>query len=996
MFARRPFPWQPYSRGQESKPPEGRYGETHMIQFKSQSGRLAWMASASLVVLAAPSAQAQYAVKVFNIQAQPATSALPLFAKQSDIQVLAPAEALAGVQTNAVSGEMSIREGVSRLLQGSGLKVKSSSDRTILISRSEPGTAAPKNVAAAATDSVAQDPAPVEAEPETIVVTGLRGALKSARQLKRDSDSISDSVVAQDIGKLPDQNIAEAAQRIPGVQLQRYKEEGAGIAIRGLKQTKIVLDGRDVFGSSAHAGEYNGRSFDLQDLPAEVLAGVDVAKTSSANEIEGGLGGYVNIRTRKPFDFKGFKGSVSAKLTSYDMAGGFGNDEKAQFSALLSNRWLTSAGEVGLLVNVAHTESLFGTAENEIQRTQQIANYAGSGKTVTLPTGMFTGVGHHGKRFRDTYVAAFQWRPNSDMLFYVDALSLDLSHEDVFQTARFNVGTPTSTFALWDGSNNLKSGTFTNNTLTDAAAYGDEFRKTKLIAAGGAWTPNLNLTIKGEISRTETEAVNTLDEWGIAANIPTLSLTINQGSPSHLTVSGIDLKNKAAYKPSYLLAINLNGDQENTAARMEATYRFSDSWLRSIETGFRRSDYTRHSYGFVNFFCIQGCGAGAQTLADLPADFLYLTPAAQSPEVGAYYTFSEGALRAPGKLRTFFGLPSDQYTSDQDQLNNEKTSAAFLRVNYGFSAFGRPVQGNIGVRVLKTDLHGESYGRDASGTLVLQSKDSRRTDTLPSFNVKIELAEQLFLRIGASKTLGPVNFQYLSAATNISNQVQKDAQRGNPDLKPYTSKNLDASIEHYFDDTGMVYLGLFHKTVDGFIQTTAVQEQINGDTYNVSTYTQAGESTIKGLEVGYQKFFDTLPAPFDGLGLQANYTYVDSLAPSSVAGKTVPLEGLSKHSYNIVGMYEKGAIKARVAYNYRNDFVVTTSSSGAQGVPIYAAELGTLDASLSYDVTEQLSVVLDAVNLTGEATEQYYGNPQNQMNYLPINKRVGIQVRYSF
>jgi iron complex outermembrane receptor protein len=176
----------------------------------------------------------------------------------------------------------------------------------------------------------------------------------------------------------------------------------------------------------------------------------------------------------------------------------------------------------------------------------------------------------------------------------------------------------------------------------------------------------------------------------------------------------------------------------------------------------------------------------------------------------------------------------------------------------------------------------------------------------------------------------------------------------------------------------------------------AEQRVINGETYNVSTFKSSGTSKIKGVEAGYQQFFDMLPAPFNGLGMQANYTYVDSKAASAVAGRTVPLEGLSKNSYNLIGMYEKGRFKARIAYNWREGYVVSTSSSGAQGVPIFSKAMGTLDFSIGYDVTKQLSIVVDGVNVNGAAAETYYGNPHNQANYQPLNKRFGIQARYTF
>jgi TonB-dependent receptor len=834
-----------------------------------------------------------------------------------------------------------------------------------------------------------------------IVVTGLRASLNSARALKRDAASISDSIVAQDIGKLPDQNIAEAAQRIPGVQLSRYKEEGASIQIRGLPQTKVVLNGLEVFGSSAHNGEYNGRSFDLQDLPAEVLAGVDIYKSSTAEQIEGGLGGYVNVRTRRPFDFPGAKGAISLKATNYDMAPGFGNKWKGQASALFSGRWNTRYGEMGLLVNASHGESAFGTAENEVQRTQQIANYAGSGKTVTLPIGMFTGNGHHGDRERTSFIGSFQWRPTQALDLTFDLIDLDFFVRDNFQTARFNFGAPTSQFTLWDNSGSsgsLKTGTFTNNTLTDTSVFGDEGRKTRIYNAGLAWDDGGPLRVRAGVSRNETSVVNTLFEWGIAANVPTATLTMNSGAASRIAIGGVNLTDKSVFHPNYLLAINLNGEQDNTAGVVDLQYDVSQTgFIRSLEAGARASDYTRHSFGFIDFYCIDGC-ASAKTLASVDPRLLRQVPGSESRDVGAYWTFSTDAVRQQFELRKLYGLPlAEENQEAQDQLNNEKTLAGYFKANYGAQVLDREITGNLGVRVVRTKLHGESYGADAQGVLKLQKTDSTRTDVLPSANAKIELQDRLFLRLAASKTLGQVNFSYLSSAVNISNPVQLDAQAGNPNLKPYTSRNLDLSLERYFGGSGLVYLGLFDKKVDGFIQTVAEQRVIDGRTYNVSTYASAGRSSVKGLEVGYQQFFDFLPGPFDGLGAQANFTYVDSSAPSAVpGGRRVPLQGLSKTSYNLVAMYEKGQIKARLAYNWRDDFVVTTSSSGAQGVPIYAAALGTLDFSLGYDVNERLSIVLDGVNIAGAHSENYYGTRQNQMNYLPLNRRYGVQFRYSF
>jgi outer membrane receptor protein involved in Fe transport len=168
--------------------------------------------------------------------------------------------------------------------------------------------------APATAGNVAANPqaAPV-ADDHEIVVSGVRASLSSAIGIKRNSTQIVDSIVAEDIGKLPDNNVAEALQRVTGVQITRSQGEGSGIAIRGLSQVQQLVNGRNFFTTS-------GRTVALGDIPAALLAGVDVYKTSSADQIEGGIGGVVDIRLRRPFDFKGSEKSITAKGFYGDIA----------------------------------------------------------------------------------------------------------------------------------------------------------------------------------------------------------------------------------------------------------------------------------------------------------------------------------------------------------------------------------------------------------------------------------------------------------------------------------------------------------------------------------------------------------------------------------------------------------------------------------------------------------------------------------------------------
>ena len=159
---------------------------------------------------------------------------------------------------------------------------------------------------AAAMPAAAQDAVPAQADPaeSEVIVTGIRGSLQSAQGLKRNADQVVDSIVAEDIGKLPDVNVTEALQRVSGIQVGRDRGEGSGITIRGLSQVASTFNGRS-------GG--NGRGVDLENIPAELIARVDVYKTPSADLVEGGIGGLINVVTRKPLDKKGFTLSGSAR-----------------------------------------------------------------------------------------------------------------------------------------------------------------------------------------------------------------------------------------------------------------------------------------------------------------------------------------------------------------------------------------------------------------------------------------------------------------------------------------------------------------------------------------------------------------------------------------------------------------------------------------------------------------------------------------------------------
>jgi TonB-dependent receptor len=194
--------------------------------------------------------------------------------------------------------------------------------------------------------------------------------------------------------------------------------------------------------------------------------------------------------------------------------------------------------------------------------------------------------------------------------------------------------------------------------------------------------------------------------------------------------------------------------------------------------------------------------------------------------------------------------------------------------------------------------------------------------------------------------------------------------------------NVNVSLEKYFSKSTMVYVGGLYKKVTGFPASITNPESFGGVTYQISTFANLNPATIKGVEAGYQQFFTFLPQPFDGLGFQANFTHIDSTTPSSVQGYSIPLTNLSRDSYNLVLMYEKGDFSARAAYNWRDKFVTGVSSFVGVGLlPQFVHAYGDLDASLNYNLTKNTELTVQGTNLNNALRSQYWGNPNTPSNF---------------
>lgn len=894
------------------------------------------------------------------------------------------------------------------------------------------------------------------AEAQEIVITGQRASVQSAQAIKKESKVIVDSIVAEDIGKLPDRSVTEALQRVPGVTVSRYTNgdaehpavEGSGVAVRGLTQVRAELNGRDIFSAAT------GRGLSFEDVPAELMYAVDTYKSPSADMIEGGLGGTVNLRTRMPFDAPGQVGSVTLKANYGDQI----KDTNGEYSALYSNRWSTNIGEVGFLVDISASE--LSSRSDQIYTRAYIPREV-EGQDVFVPKGGDWRRNDY-NRDRDGAYAALQWAPNDDTEVYFTAFRS--KHQSSWdENAYFISGwngdaTPMPVAGnndwKYDSNGSLISGT---TTVADPSKFGIDFGTSTRFAentstttdfSGGVkWSPDEHWQFSLDLQSVKSEAEGEDYTLGLIVFPEKVAYT-NLGDVPTIATDSSYLENFNNYSLGQEMAHLNRNVAESKAFRFDAEYAFEDSIIKSVKAGARYSEKTadNHDTGY-NWKTRNALwfGFDKNTVPKVTQD-----EASKFLQLYSFDNFQRGDTSVPTSAYLYTPEATRDFRATTDAINvgcegwwcggttnpdwvvldldnpdninkqKETSTALYAMVNYGFDDLPMPVDGNVGVRVVSTDnvARGNiTYSKftfpDGSMPFYNEAEtfDAKNsyTHVLPSFNLRLEATDDLFIRFSASKAVWAPSFNDLQAkfALDVAMQDGKTkpetgtiplsdlkfslSQDSNPYLEPMQATQFDVSAEWYFDDNGgMAHLALFSKDIkDFFRKTTGANGTFEryGQTYQASWLGNYGTGDVKGAEIGFSKFFDKLPAPFDGLGLQANYTYIDSKSDVPDATKAIdtdqstygkmPIEFLSKDSFNIVGMYEKNGISARLAYTWRSEYLIGVGSNGFKAddqgdkswwLPVYNDDYGQLDASIGYTFLDNYTISLEASNLTKEKT----------------------------
>ena len=887
-----------------------------------------------------------------------------------------------------------------------------------------------------------------------IVVTGLRESLRSAQQIKRNSDAILDAVVAEDIGKLPDNTAAETMARITGVQVERFSDEANRVLIRGLPDVATTYNGREIFTAEL-------RRVQLQDFPAQALAGIEVYKSGTADIVEPGLAGLINVRTRRPFDFKGrflgggVRGTYNDQTEKYDPNG----------NILVSDRWETSIGEIGVLANATYAQSQYRNGvryNNQGIATVSPASSvspASVGNSFRYPysVGLYN---DGGKRYRPSGNIAIQWRPTDKLEIYFDGIyqgyrgrqatdNLDVNLRDWDSTVRQD---PTLTnVTLVEGTTDQAAG-FTKTGGVAPQAYrstGADHTNTYQGAVGAIWRGD-RAVVSTDLAYqdSEYEARN----WSLDsafASAPTVVVKFNEKDGAAFDITDFNAADPANYLWRGYYERHYIAKGSGVQWRGDVVFDTGASWLPEIKFGLRFTDRdasliqgSRYAWVLPLKMPLAGLPVGELQMVEDPfrgsaqgfTQYLMPTRGGIAGNITGLQQRSVAALQQLVALNpndqgykdalTAFSAPDVPLDQGGAFSATEQSYAEYVQAKYNFDVGSVAIDGVVGVRVVQT--LGEYSGTSRvvnNGVVTMIPRTNRQnyTDVLPNVSLRIKPVDKLQLRLGYTQTRTRVDFGALDPSVNITQVVRDPSQPvdpnappqpnaygsgGNPDLVPLTSENYDASAEYYFSSTGSISVAGFYRDLFGFTNnyTRRVQDPVYG-LVEINRPENSGAGKIKGVEVSAQTFLDFLPEALKGFGVQGNLTYIDGKKRQPAVlggdGSYVRIEGLSKWTYNAAVFYERNGLTGRLSYNHRSPWVsyYRQASDGSQYTGVGVRATSRLDASLSYDISKQLTVSFDVSNLLAKPFENY-NNYQPDRTY-PVDVRYegryyGLGLRFRF
>ncbi|WP_111640655.1 TonB-dependent receptor [Marinimicrobium alkaliphilum] len=895
---------------------------------------------------------------------------------------------------------------------------------------------------------------------EEIVVSGIRFSQRSALDRKRESGTMSDSLVAEDIGEFPDKNIGEALQRIPGIQLDRDNGEGATVSIRGVSPDLLRVEVNGV-GAMGMGGS---RAVDFRDMASELVRSLDVIKGSEARLTEGGIGGTIHVNTRKPNEFDSNFLSVSGEgqyndligdiMPKFNVTGVYKFNE--DFGVLLN---VTASDKNTIIHALRNTEwARFADYDNSPEKTTVHPDYAGvTDKADCASAASVEDCESQWLDFSPFLPRYGMWRRDEKRLsanamaqyrfndYFSSHVSYTVNHRDK-AAHDINLQFETQSAARIDPDSvvvrpnkNVASFETAQASVSNRVLQFAWDQKTTMLETGFEFE-NDQWKATGQLARSESEQdIDSRDTTAWADGIAGIRVDLNEKGLPDINLSNayirnpddlsdtsntFDVNDPGSYAGGSRFRYTPSRDETSEdMAKFDLVFSPEDGFFTSFMTGFQHRTESFANWSFRHDIS-RNVGATYNdeewTIEDQTALIQGRTQETDP--------FFKGYSLGVNTLGTWQAIDNHAFMQAMREVSADSTERRDLDVQrgnfdvevasnaiYGQANFetelgGLRLNGNFGVRIVETDTKangdvtirviedqldedGEPIVNDAGIYLSEESLDdddifdgrktisSSYSDVLPSLNLNLHLIQdELILYFGAAKVMsrpriGDINVNanctlYKNTQAEIDNEANV-CTAGNPNLDPYRATQMDLALTWYPNQDSIVSGALFTKDITSWIIDPETNYDVDffndGRVWDVRQRLNGSGVKVKGLELQASTMFTMLPAPFDGFGGSVNYTYMEADDVglfNALTGEELPFPNQSKNSYNVTAFYEANSWSARVAYNYRDEYLV--AARDRSGNPAFVDSAGYLDAKFNYNITPQLRFHVDGRNLTGE------------------------------
>jgi len=816
-------------------------------------------------------------------------------------------------------------------------------------------------------------------ELDTVMVTGRRAADRQAIDDKRNADNQVDALRADDVGRLPDDNVAEAVSRLPGVSTLNDQGEGRYLTVRGVSPNLLNVT---LNGQTAPAPEPEGRQVKLDDIPSELIGAVSVDKTISADMDANAIAGQVNIETLSAFDRSRLIASASAAYGYYGIDGGnqykFGSSLGGVFGA---NK------QFGAVFSLNRSDRRIGA--------QNVQN---SGQWIEideqwLPEGLEVRQ-YNTHRVRTGAVANFDWKPGKKARLF--ARLLYSRYQDIEERDLFSLEFDDKSIVP----DSSASGSFAKAKAGRGFRMREETTRTVTVSTGGKFQfGEQKLTFDGSWSRANKRDPQR-DRWGFAAK--GISGRYQLGSREY----GVSFDDESAFTPSRFVAdfyrpAHRRAAEDLTQARADYLIPFGNNGA-NVKFGLK---YTRREKTNNQNEERWDYAGGALVMDDVVSGYL-------DTIMGGRYRLGP---RVDGRLvdeyiRTHPGefVRDDAATLgaslSADYAINEDITAAYVKARLRLGE----VTVTPGVRVEQTKGRYAAHVFDRTSARVDQPFNrfgaKSYTDAFPGINLRWNASDSLVVRSAITRAIGRPDYKSLAPFIDVRNSSSRRPRvtMGNPGLDPLYSTNFDLSIENYLGNRGVLAVAMFFKDISQPIYEVTRSNQ-SGDfggigltNARVSTWENAHKAHVVGVELNAQYELVFLPAPLDGLSVGVNASFVDSTAEGLPArADKVPLPNQSDRVVSAQLSYEKSGFSARLAYSYRSAMLTEVHETDPDG-DLYWDSLKQWDLKFGYAITPRWSLFVEGANLNDAPMRAYVGKRERTMEIETYgwSARIGAQLKF--